>query len=121
MNERSNSDWARFVAKTRKRPLIWCPRVFTKDDGTLLRTSWSDRLVPIVVGLGLGIPLTWMAFQDDWTRLLAIIVGPFCLWIAASHLLRTSSLFVRSDSNDVIVRYGFSFFPTRLTLSRQDL
>lgn len=124
MNERSssNSDWSRLVAKTYKRPLMWRPGVFSKRNGTLLRPQWSDRLVAIGVGIGLGVPVIWAAFQPDVIlKPLLYVVGPLLLWIAGSQLLRTTTLFVPNDSEDVIVRYGFILFPTRLVLPRQQL
>ena len=122
MNQASNNDWQRLVAKTRRRALMNRPGVFAQHDGTLIRPQWTDRLVGIVVGLGLGIPCTWAAFQPEADlRWVLIVVGPLCLFAACSQVLWKSSLFIPTDSDDVIVRYGLVFLPVRLILPRQQL
>lgn len=122
MNKQSEDDWARLVRKTRRRPLMWRPGVFDRNGGTLIRTRWTDLVIPIVVGLGLGIPITWEALQPNADmKPLLFVLSPFCLLIAVSSIVRSSSMFVRSDSDELVVRYGFRLFATRLILSRRDV
>lgn len=122
MDRQPQTDWARFVAKTRRRPLMWRPGVFPNRDGTLFRPQLADRLVPFVVGTGLGVPLLWIALSPNADmRPVLLVVGLFCLWIACSDLFRTRRLFVHTDSDDIVVHCGFFLLPTQLVFSRQDV
>lgn len=123
MNYPANTDWRRLVAKTRRRPLIWCPAAVQALEGAKVRSKPLDLLIGMAVAIVMGVPLTWLSFhcEELWSQAVTLLVGVFLIWTAVFRVLFPRSVFIPTDGDEIIVRYGFFLLPRRLVLDRQSV
>lgn len=117
MNYPSDADWNRLVRKTRKRPLMFDPKAVLTAESTKVRPK-LERLVFII---GCGVFFAGLLFFMTESKATTLLPGGLVLWAVIHQLCFPRSVLIPTDTDEVIVRYGFFLLPTRLVLNRQSV
>ena len=117
MNDPTNADWNRLVRKTRRRPLIFDPNAVQTAEGTKVR----PKLARLAFIIGVGGFFAGLLIFITGSKAATLVPGGLVLWAVIHQLCFPRRVFIPTDADDVIVRYGFFLLPTRLVLNRQSV